>query len=124
MITLEDLDRLSESTNHQEGFLKKKDIQQYITVADARTELSKYKKNEFGFLFSRWFLCCIDEADIPDLISEMNRVSKSQVHILMTHVNETFYSKKTPEEWLNYDWDVGTILIPEGKWEGYLTKIS
>jgi SAM-dependent methyltransferase len=104
------------------------DIQQYITVADARTELAKsqdYKRNEFDILFSRWFLCCIPDADLPDLIDEMNRVSIQQVHILMNSPNPDYYNVKTPQQWLdNYDWEVGTILIPNEDWDNYLTKIN
>jgi len=98
------------------------DIQQYLTEGDARTYLSNYKRNEFDVVFSRWFLECIADDDLSDLISEMNRISKLQVHILMNHPNPDYYNVKSLSEWQALDWQTGTILIKGEGWDNYLEK--
>jgi len=87
------------------------DIQQYLTVADVRTWLPTLKNNAYDFLFSRWWLQCMNDADLPALISQMNRVCKGvQVHMIYMNLSE-WYNIKTLEEWRAYDWKPGTRLI-------------
>lgn len=97
-------------------------VQDYITVADARTYLKNYKNKEFDFLFSRWFLECLDPNDVPDVVTEMNRISKSQFHMNRTDVNTTFYSGKTADEWSSYNWSKGTVLVSDNKVNQEVTK--
>ncbi len=105
----------------------RQDIQQYITVADARTYLQNYSKNEFDVIWSRRFMECMADEDIPDLIDEMNRISKYQVHIIgcddsFHGTKRDYYNLKTINDWLSYDWDKGTILIPWGQMKERYTK--
>ncbi|MCK5017980.1 MAG: class I SAM-dependent methyltransferase [Candidatus Peribacteraceae bacterium] len=86
-------------------------VQPYLTVADARTELSKYKANEFDIIYSRWFLECISDDDLPDLVDEMNRISKQQVHVVRKGKNPDYYNKKTVQEWLDLSWEKGTVFL-------------
>ncbi|MCP6727655.1 MAG: class I SAM-dependent methyltransferase, partial [Patescibacteria group bacterium] len=53
-------------------------VKPFLTIADGRTHLSKYADNEFDVVFSLRFLECIDEKELPALISVMNRISKFQ----------------------------------------------
>jgi len=97
-------------------------VKPYLTVADARTHLSTYKNKEFDVVFSRWFLSCIDDADLPNLIKEMNRISKLQVHIVREEMPPEFYNAKLGKEWLNFDWAKGTIIIPNRNMQQVLRK--
>lgn len=98
-------------------------IQPYLTVADARTHLSNYRKFEFDAVFSRWFLDCMDDSDIPDLVDELNRITKQQVHIINPNLNPTYYNPKTAQQWLDgYDWRVGTRIGTKNDLSDYLTK--
>ena len=99
------------------------EVQPYLTVTDALTYLKTLKQNSMTYIFSRWLLCCIADADIPELVAEMNRVSRNQVHIIMRYPNPLYYTVHTTQEWLDlFDWDVGTILVPSQDWTGYLRK--
>jgi len=89
-------------------------IQPYLTVADARTYLTNYSRNQWDVIVSRWFLDCIDDNDLPDLIDEMNRISKNQAHVIGTLIPDTYYNVKDPQVWVDsFDWDRGTIIVPD-----------
>jgi cyclopropane fatty-acyl-phospholipid synthase-like methyltransferase len=96
-------------------------VGQYLTVGDARTYLSSYKRNEFDAVFSLRFLECISESDLPDLISEMNRISKYQFHEIDIEPNSDYYLVKSLSWWGDLDWDKGTILVARESGE-ILTK--
>lgn len=100
----------------------------YLTVGDARTVLSQYKRNEFDVLISLRFIECIPEVDIPDLVSEMNRISKLQVHVVddftgRKAVAAQYYIQKTQQQWLDdFDWDRGTKIIAQENINNILVK--
>lgn len=87
-------------------------VKPYLTVADVRTYLSTYSKNEWWVLYSLKFLSCMNDADLAIVIPEMNRVSKYQFHVIDLNLKPAFYNTKTMEDWLAYDWDKGTVLSP------------
>lgn len=87
----------------------------YLTVGDARTALAAYRRNEFDVVFSLRFLECISDADLPGLISEMNRISRDQFHVIDTFPAggsvTNYYNVHTLAEWQAMDFDVGTRLV-------------
>lgn len=84
-------------------------VKPFLTVGDARTILSKYKDNEFDMVFSLRFLECVDEKDLPDLILEMNRISKSQFHII-DEVSMSSYVEQPLNWWAKLKFSQQTIL--------------
>jgi len=99
----------------------------YLTVGDARTTLSTYKNREFDVVFSRSFMECIPEADLPSLIDDINRISKSQFHIIDEFIGEKsnaaqYYLNKPIEDWVNYSWPRGTKLVKQENNSVILTK--
>jgi len=95
-------------------------VDNFIT-GDARIALADkglFKKNSYDMLLTYQFLECIDDADLHDLIKQMNRVTKSvQVHFVsdpsfIDHVpTRSLYNFKTLEEWKALNWEAGTQLI-------------
>jgi len=82
-------------------------------VGDAIESLKRYEDNKFDFIYSAEFLQCINEKDLPPLISEMNRVAKHrQFHIINIAVSPKYYNIKNMTEWINYQWMSNTILVP------------
>ena len=98
----------------------------YLEVADARTKLATYKRNSWDFVFSRWFLECVSDTDLPQLISDMNFVCKSdQVHLFFpTATPPDWYNVKTIAEWQSLPFATGTILIANDDLVNYTTKIN
>lgn len=86
------------------------EVAPYLTIGDARTYLKNYKKDEFDVVFSLRFMECIPEEDIPGLIAQMNRISLFQFHVIDEEVKPRFYLNKPIEEWIKYDWNIGTAL--------------
>jgi hypothetical protein len=97
-------------------------VQPYLTVADARTYLDNYSNNEFDLLYSRWFLECISDTDLPDLIKEMNRVSKQQVHIVFPQTRNDYYNPKSVQDWLDFKFAQGTAIIDNSDLQTIHTK--
>lgn len=87
-------------------------IAPYLTVADIKTHLATYRRNEFDVVFSRWTLECFSDTELLDIIDEMNRISKFQIHIIWQDINPDFYNGKTITEWLAMPFDIGTVIIP------------
>jgi hypothetical protein len=84
-------------------------------VGDARTELANYARNEFDVVFSLRTLECFDDADLPDLIGEMNRISRFQYHEIDEFTGHTagagqYYNQHTLAEWKTMGFDKKTIL--------------
>jgi len=99
------------------------EVQPYLTVADAKTHLKTYSANEFDVIFSRWFLCCIGDVDMPGLVKDMNAKSSQQVHIIMKFPNPSFYHVKTAEEWRDtYKWEKGTVFVKNNMGTSFITK--
>lgn len=84
--------------------------------ADAITELTNLKNNEYDIIISNQFLDCIDDTDLPALIAEMNRVSKTkQWHWVTETIGEDSlpnYNIKTIQDWaIGKGWDSQTSII-------------
>lgn len=89
----------------------REDIKPYLQMADARTALAQYVNREFAYLFSRLFLCCFTDAEITDLVTQMNRISVQQVHWIMEAGNEQYYNLKTVQQFVDqFAWKKGTIF--------------
>lgn len=86
-------------------------VKPYLTVADARTHLNTYSSNEFDLIYSRWFLECIDDSDLPDLIKDMNAKSMQQVHIVHPQLRADYYNPKSVQDWLSYKFENGTVIV-------------
>ncbi|MCK5023421.1 MAG: class I SAM-dependent methyltransferase [Candidatus Aenigmarchaeota archaeon] len=103
----------------------KSELQPYLEVADARVKMGTYKRNEWDFIFSRWFLECMSDVDLAALIPEMNTACKSdQVHIVNTEMRADYYNVKSLLDWADLPFAVGTILIPNDNFDEYLTVIN
>ena len=87
------------------------EVKPYLTVGDARTYLSNYATDEFDVVFSLRFLECISETDFPNLISEINRVSKFQFHEVDEQPNSKYYLVKTINWYKNLPFSKDTLLI-------------
>lgn len=104
------------------------EVAPYLSVGDARTYLSNYSNKEWDVVLSLRFLECIDEADLPDLVDEINRISKKSVHVVDNFVDAKsgagqYYTQHTPQEWLdNYSWARGTVIVPQEDRNTFLTK--
>lgn len=92
-------------------------VDSFIT-GDAKVVLPTIKKNEYDVVFTSQFMECIDDADLPDLITEMNRVAKTtQIHLISTipHINDipsqSKYNLKTLAEWSLLGFESGTRII-------------
>jgi len=100
-------------------------VQPYLIVQDALSWLGDQRRNQWDVCFSRWFMCCFDDAGAVSLIAEMNRVFKQQVHIFMNNPNPDYYNVHNLQEWHDlFDWEVGTILVADLDFDNYLTKIN
>ena len=87
------------------------DIQQYLTVGDARSYLINYSKNQFNVLYTRFFLECISDTDLPPLIQQMNRVGFLQIHHINSTVNTGYYNLHPISWWLAQPFKNGTIFV-------------
>lgn len=87
-------------------------VQPYITVADVRTHLSTYRNNEWDFVLTRRLLECLDPADLPGVITQMNRICKNtQIHIIQTDPPDQWYNAQPLSWWATQGFNSGTILI-------------
>lgn len=103
------------------------EVAPYLTVGDARTALSGYARNEFDVLISLRFLECIPEADLPALITEMNRISKLQVHVVdqFTGAKEgagQYYLQKTLDQWVALGFSKGSRIVAQENLDDMRTK--
>lgn len=79
--------------------------------------LPTLRNNEYDIILSMQFLDCIDDTDLPTLISEMNRVSKTQqLHWVTETINRSdtrdFYNLKTINDWaIGRGWQSGTTIF-------------
>lgn len=99
------------------------------TIGDARTLLADtqaYKNGGKDVVVSFRFLECIPEADLPALISNINRVAKSyQFHVVGgTENNSTYYNANDTSWWAQQGFEGGTILIDHKSFQlGYFDNI-
>ena len=87
-----------------------------FTEGNALTILPTLRRNQYDLVFSKQFLDCVDDSDLPGLITEMNRITKSrQVHIITETINRDDtrpnYNLKTLAQWATQGFEAGTILI-------------
>ena len=85
-------------------------VKPFLTIGDARTYLSNYSDNEFDLVFSQRVLECFNPKDLPNLISEMNRISKSQYH-LINETSNSYYNEQPLEEWSKLGFEEGIIFV-------------
>ncbi len=84
------------------------------TFGDAKTLLADsraYADNQKDVLVSFRFLDCIPEADLPALITQMNRVSRKQLHIITKNANPNFYNTHDLTWWQTQGFPRGTVLL-------------
>lgn len=93
------------------------EVAPYVSQANALTDLSSYKKNEFDVVFSLGFLNCVGDSDLGGLITEVNRIAKfAQFHAVdlddgtLADDAGTWYNYKTLTEWIAEGWESGTII--------------
>lgn len=98
------------------------EVAPYLKVGDVRTALSQYKNREFDIVFSLRFLECISEEDLPNLISETNRISKFQFHGIDEDGNENFYLLNPLEWWIELPFVKGTLLFSNQNFNKELIK--
>lgn len=90
------------------------ELEPYLIVADARVWLPTQARNSWDAIISRGFLDCQTDADLTTLISEMNRVCKSQqVHSIDPTDDPEYYNQKTLAEWQTLPFEAGTIILDE-----------
>lgn len=93
----------------------------YLTVGDVRTALAGYGRNEFDFVLSMRVLECFSEAELPNIIKEMNRISRRQVHIIDEQGNSDYYLIRPIVWWESLGFSKGTIIMSR-ETKNYLTK--
>jgi 2-polyprenyl-3-methyl-5-hydroxy-6-metoxy-1,4-benzoquinol methylase len=86
-------------------------VKPFLVVGDVRTALSQFGNKQFDVVFSLRVLECIPEADLPSLVSELNRVSKFQFHVVDEQPNPNYYLVKPLSFWRSLNWNKGTVLI-------------
>lgn len=82
----------------------------YLEIADARTKLADYNNNAWDYIISMRFMECVPDVDVDALITEMNRVSKNQYHIIGEFENANYYTQRSIADWILKDWAAGTVL--------------
>jgi len=85
-------------------------VQPFLTVGDARTDLSQFGINEFAWVFSLRFWECVADSDIVGLVTAINRISRNQYHEIDEQSNASFYNNKSLTDWITFGWEKGTIL--------------
>lgn len=86
-------------------------VKPYLTVADVRTALGQYRRNEFDWVISLRTLECFSELEIIVIITELNRISRNQVHVVDEEGNASYYTIKTLSWWLSQPFRKGTIIV-------------
>ncbi len=79
--------------------------------ADAKTYLETLRNNEYDYIVSFNFLDCYSKADLPSLITEINRVGKKQIHIVSEKGDQLDYIIEDLDFWKLQGFKTGTILI-------------
>jgi 2-polyprenyl-3-methyl-5-hydroxy-6-metoxy-1,4-benzoquinol methylase len=97
-------------------------IKPFLTVGDARSDLSQYTNKQFDIVFSLRFMECIPDSDISWLVAQMNRISQFQFHVIDEVIKPNFYTNMPLEEWIKFDWQKGTKLQSNEKSKKILTK--
>jgi cyclopropane fatty-acyl-phospholipid synthase-like methyltransferase len=87
-------------------------IPNYVTLGDCY-DLSAYSNKEFDWVYSVRLLPCLDPNNIPNLIDDIKRIAKNQLHIIdePSYGNTNYYNLQTKENWLDYSWPKGTKIV-------------
>jgi len=85
------------------------EVRPYLYVGDARTDLSQFKANEFDLAFSIGLLECLTEIEVPDVIAEINRICKQQLHGIM--MGNEHYLVRSLDWWIAKDFRKGTKIF-------------
>ena len=117
-----DISSYAISTAINSAILRRPDLITRFIVGDARIILSNYSTKQFDVIFTCRFLECIDDMDLIQLINEMNRISKKQIHIIDEQPNSDFYNVKTLKTWKNLNFTQGTIFISNENQQKVLIK--
>lgn len=93
------------------------DLAAKFFVGDMKTALAQFGRNEFDVVYSMRVLECLDDVDLPDVIDELNRIAKKQIHVLdefsgSQAVASQYYNGKVIEEWVAMKFSKGSILVP------------
>jgi len=86
-------------------------VQPYLTVGDMKTVLPTYGRNEFDFVTVIQTLECFDPTDLPDIITEINRICRKAVIVVSETGNSDYYIIQPKEWWEALDFAKGTIII-------------
>ena len=84
----------------------------YITAGvDIRTHIDTYGRNEYDYIFSRWFLECMSDEDLLVLIPKMNFVCKfDQLHVINTNAPILWYKQRIAADYAAMDFNK-TIIV-------------
>lgn len=87
-------------------------VQPYVSVGNA-TNLSAYKNKEFDYVVTVRTLEVLDPTVLDGVISEITRISKSQVHIVdePTYGQTDDYNMKTMAQWAALPFPKNTKII-------------
>ena len=84
----------------------------FVVNADALTYLLTQGTNAYDYIVSFRFIECIDDLEMPALVTAMNKVGRKQVHVIDEACNPQYYNAKTLEDWkAQFAWKKGTILV-------------
>jgi len=103
------------------------EVAPYLQVGDARTALAQYNNKQWDVLITLRFLECIPEADLPALITQMNRISKLQVHVVDDFTGDKavaaqYYVSKTQAQWASLGFAKGTKIVAQENLDNIITK--
>jgi hypothetical protein len=85
-------------------------VQPFLVVADIRNWLSSLPTNGFDAAFSLNTLCVFTEAELPGIVTQLNRISRNQFHLINETPNPAYYLTKPLTWWASLNWAKGTIL--------------
>jgi hypothetical protein len=94
--------------------LKRTHAELTYTIGDANAliaDTQAYKSNSKDVICSFRFLECIPEANIPDLVGNMNRVAKTKQFHVTGMENIEYYSPRDLTWWAAQGFASGTILL-------------
>jgi len=81
---------------------------------DALEFLTTEGDNTYDYIISFGFLESIDDTKLLDLIKQMNRVAKKQIHGVYNEGNPEYYNIKTTEKWQALFGDTVTVIQYNG----------
>ena len=73
-------------------------------MQDARTYIPTLANKQFDYIYSINFFECLEDADIQPLIDAIKAKCQTQVHVIGSTANATYYNSKTEAQWRAYNW--------------------